>query len=209
IDPTGPATGSVDVQLYSVTDLTGAVSIGGPPMTFTTTVPGQNIILTFAGTAGQRASISFSSSYGSYLWTYGTCILNVYSPGVSYPPLAGSGCASNWNPPFVDAFTLPATGTYTITINPAGPDTGAFTIQLWGVADLTGTIVVGGSPVNINFTTPGQNAYLTFAGTAGQPVTIQPTNSTVGTYYGDCAFSLRDPNNSNIGSGWCGQWGFG
>jgi hypothetical protein len=46
--------------------------------------------------------------------------------------------------------------------------------------DLTGSLTVGGAPASLTFGTPGQNAVLTFAGTAGQRVTVRATGVTIG-----------------------------
>ena len=52
-DPQGPVTGSLTLTLYNVpADAAGSAVIGGPAVTVSTTTPGQNAVVTFAGTAG-------------------------------------------------------------------------------------------------------------------------------------------------------------
>jgi len=56
---------------------------------------------------------------------------------------------------------------------------GSETLQLYNVADITGTVTIGGSAVTVTTTVPGQNASLTFSGTSGQSVTVQLTGNTM------------------------------
>jgi hypothetical protein len=74
------------------------------------------------------------------------------------------------------------TGTYTILVDPQGADLGSMTLNLYDVPpDLTGTIAIGGGPVSLTLApTPGQNATLTFNGTATQRVSLRLSNVTIG-----------------------------
>jgi len=81
---------------------------------------------------------------------------------------------------FIDTITLPVTGTYSITIDPDTSVTGQMTLTLYDVpANPTASITIGGSPVTVTTTTPGQNAKLTFNGTAGQRVNLQMSGVTL------------------------------
>ncbi len=71
---------------------------------------------------------------------------------------------------------------------PAGPvataalwDPQTHTLTLYGVVDVTGTLTINGPSVSVTITTPGQNARLTFSGTASQQVTVRLTSNTIGT----------------------------
>src|SRR2546422_422049 len=74
---------------------------------------------------------------------------------------------------FIDSHTLPqiffffndtaTTEIYTLSLHDALPIL---------PPDVSGTIAIDGAPVTITTTTPGQNAQLTFSGTAGQRVNI-------------------------------------
>jgi hypothetical protein len=170
IDPSGSITGSITLTLYNVPpDVTGTIAIDGPPVTVTTTVPGQNASLTFSGAAGQRISLVTNSTNCCRDVTIinpdGTALVNVF---------IGSGGG------FIDTRTLPATGAYTILIDPSGSITGSITLTLYNVPpDVTGTIAIGGPAVPITITTPGQNAGPTFSGTTGQQVTVRVTGNTI------------------------------
>src|SRR5262249_33261544 len=73
-----------------------------------------------------------------------------------------------------DATTLPATGAYTITVAPFSNNTGSMTVQLFDVPpDATASTTPGGGPVSLSTTTPGQNARVTFNGSANERISIQ------------------------------------
>ena len=165
VDPQGAATASLTVNLYAVPpDLSPAIVPGGPPVTISTTAPGQNARLTFEGTAGraislQLSNVSVASAYVSVLAPDGTAL-------VKNTLLDNSGT-------FVDTKLLPASGTYSIVVDPTAANTGSVTLALYDVpADVSGELVVGGSPLAVSLGTPGQNARLTFQGTAGRRVSL-------------------------------------
>src|SRR4051794_2347284 len=55
VHPLQAGGGSMAIQLFNVPpDATAAISPGGPPLTLTTTVPGQNAVASFTSTAGRR-----------------------------------------------------------------------------------------------------------------------------------------------------------
>ena len=58
---------------------------------------------------------------------------------------------------FRDVFTLPATGTYTITVDPRLQLTGTLTFLLATVPDNTGTTAIG-TPTTVSTSTIGENA---------------------------------------------------
>ena len=159
IDPQAAATGSITLTLHDVpADASAAIVPGGPPVTATTSTPGQNSRLSFTGTAGQRVSLRVAP---------GCCAasFSILEPGgapVAGPTIFGSGGG------FVDTVTLPSNGAYTVVADPQGPVTGSLTLTLYDVpADAAGSAVVGGPAVTVSTTTPGQNAVVSFAGTAG------------------------------------------
>jgi RHS repeat-associated protein len=163
-------TGSLTFTLYDVPpDPSSAITPGGAPVTLTTTTPGQNMKLTFSGSVGQRISLLTSGASGFS----GCCqYLKIFNPD-------GSELVSSYNYPnrFVDVQTLAKKGTYTITYDPMGTQTGSLTFTLYNVpADASGSITVGGPAVRLTTTTPGQNMKLTFGGTVGQLLTLTTSN---------------------------------
>ena len=83
---------------------------------------------------------------------------------------------------FVDAKTLPESGTYSIVVDPYGDAVGAMTLELYDVpADAAATIAPGGSPVSLATTVPGQNARATFNAPAGSRVSVRLSGVTIKT----------------------------
>jgi hypothetical protein len=185
IDPTNAVVGSATLTLYDVpADVAGSIAPGGASLTLTTTVPGQNAKATFAGTSGQRLSLKVAptccSLKVSIVKPDGTNLVAATSIGT------GGG--------FIDTKTLPSTGTYSVVVNPQSSPVGATTLTLYVVpADVTATISPGGPPVTVTTSVPGQNAKATFAGTAGQRVSLKvaPTCCSL-------TVSIQKPDGTNL-----------
>jgi hypothetical protein len=175
VDPLAANTGSATVTVYDVPpDVTGTASPGGPAATVSVTTPGQNARVTFAGAAGQKVSVRVSNvSANAYV--------SLFAPDGSY--LARNvlvGAAGG----FLDTETLPSAGTYELLVDPQGAATGSATLTLYDVppdANFTGT--VGGPGVAVGVTVPGQNARLTFEGTAGTRVSLVLSSVTLASSY--------------------------
>ena len=178
VDPKDTYTGSMKLRLYDVpADFTGSITADGTPSTVTTTVPGQNARLTFNGTAGQRVSLDLNSV------TYASGKLKIQNPDATllFPSALSFGLGGR----FMEPQTLPATGTYTIVIDPSITATGTATAQLWTVpvdpsSPITACTGFPCTPTTVATTAPGQNAYLTFTGTAGQRISLLAGNSFYG-----------------------------
>lgn len=167
VDYSTKNTGSTTLTLYSVpADLTGTLTAGtGQSVSIGT--PGQNGSYSFSGTAGQRVSVFIAS-------VSMTAVVSIVSDSGS---TLGSATVTAL-PGFVEPVTLPATGTHTVRVDPSGLSTGGVTITLYNTnADVSDSLTVGGSAVNVSLPTPGQNAAVTFSGTNGQQVTVRITNS--------------------------------
>ncbi len=170
VDHRTTVTGTVTLTvIYDVpADVTEAATIGGPAVSVTTTTPGQNATITFAGTANQRVS-----------WQWGTFTLSPNTaPDITIKKPDGSVLRAKdqtGQNEFYDVLTLPATGTYTILVDPRSNVTGTVTLTtIYDVpADVTEATTIGGPAVSVTTTTPGQNATITFAGTANQRVSWQ------------------------------------
>jgi hypothetical protein len=179
LDPQKEATGSATLALYDVPpDTIGSIVPGGAPVTVTTVAIGQNAMLTFTGFANQRISLELS---GVTIGTSSCCstkISIVRPTGTNLLAPTSVGTSGS----FVDTKTLLTTGTYTILVDPQGTSSGSLTVTLHDVpADVGGTLTLGGAPLRITVTTPGQNARLTFNGTAGRPIALRLSDVTIGT----------------------------
>jgi hypothetical protein len=172
VDPTTTNTGSATLTLYDVpADFAGGISVGGAPVTVTTTTPGQNAKLTFTGSATQKISLQISSVT---MTQAKVSIINPDATTLVAPVTVGATGT------FISGKTLPQSGTYSIVVDPTTTNAGTMTLTLFdGTAAAPGTIVPGGAPVKVTITTPGQPGQLTFAGTAGQRVSLAATLSTL------------------------------
>ena len=188
VDPRGQHTGTLTFLLSPVADNTGTTAIG-TPTTITTTTIGENAERTFTGTAGQKLTLHVS---GNTFNTDGVD-LTVRRPGnTSVTSLFVDDPTG-----FRDVFTLPITGTYTVTVDPRGQQTGTLTFLLSPVADNTGTTAIG-TPTTITTTTIGENAERTFTGTAGQKLTLHVSGNTFNTDGVDV--TVRRPGNTSVTS---------
>lgn len=171
VDPSGPFTGTATFTLYDVPpDLTGTVTVGGSTVPMTTTAPGQNMSFTFSGTANQSISLTTEAS-GFSCWD-----MKVLQPNGTTQFYSTSYCGGGTF--FTDVLILPASGTYTVLINPGSFQTGTLKFTLYSVPpDATGTLTVGGSAVPVTTTAPGQNMTLTFSGAANQRINLTSQNS--------------------------------
>ncbi|MEU7618286.1 IPT/TIG domain-containing protein, partial [Micromonospora rifamycinica] len=196
VDPQAATTGTITVQVYDVpADAAVTTTPGGPQVTATTTVPGQNSVVSFPGTAGQRVLVQFTGG------TYGTYNASAVVRKPDGSNLTGSAyCGGSC---LFDTTVLPVDGTYTILVNPDTSYVGAVTVQVHDVpADATATATPGAGTVTVT-TTVGQNALVSFPGTAGQRVSVQFTGGTYGTY--NASAVVRKPDGSNLtGSAYCG-----
>jgi subtilisin family serine protease len=181
VDPQAGDLGSATLALYDVPpDVSASMNPGGPPVTVSMgPVPGQNALVSFYGTLGQRIALGMSQVTigSSSCCSARVSILKPDGSTLVYATPVGTSGG------FLDTRALPASGLYTIFVDPQGTDLGSMTLTLYDVPpDLTGSIAIGGPPVNLSLApVPGQNAALTFAGAAGQRVSLRLTNVTIGT----------------------------
>src|SRR5205807_1391954 len=124
--------------------------------------------VSFQGTMGQRVSLVLSNNTQGF-----TPYINIFGPDLSSQPgPAGPGLFTD--PPL----TLPQSGTYTILLQTIVPNLFGYTVSNGSVAlavssvppDITGTVSVNGPAFPVGITGIGQNAQITFNGTANQSV---------------------------------------
>jgi hypothetical protein len=188
IDPSGDATGALSFTAYNVpADQTQAITAGGPAVTVTTTVPGQNGYLTFTGSVGQRVTVVVSNVSG-----LNPAELNLLkpdgSPAIPAPVTVTSSGA------WLQTTTLTVNGQYKILLDPQQYNVGTADVNLYTVpADLSGTITPG-TPLTVTTTAPGQNASYTFAGVKDQRVSLNLTAVTIT----DLKVSVLKPDGTNL-----------
>jgi YD repeat-containing protein len=155
--PAGSYTGSVALALSQ--DLqAGTIVAGGGSVPVNITRAGQRARLSFSGTAGQRLSLGIA----------GPTVAATYT--VSNPD--GTTLTSSFlgQDSSLDLPPLPVTGTYGILIDPDLAKTGRMTLTL--SEEVSRTITVDGASVPVTISRAGQRARLTFAGVAGQRLSL-------------------------------------
>jgi YD repeat-containing protein len=186
VDPDANDTGSMNLTLYNVNHITGPITIDGSQVTSSLTTPGQNAYLTFSGTANQKVSFLFVGG------TVGSTSVRAVNPDGSNLFQATTSTSAK----VAAVKILPATGTYTLEIDPNGTNTGNHTMRLYNAPDVGGPITVGGSAVTVNITVPGQMGVCTFTGTSGQRISLWSTN--VANILG--LIAIKKPDGTNLAS---------
>ena len=169
IPPNGIATSKVGP--------TGSVSLGSSATVKLTTKEKVGLEV-FEGTAGQRVSLGLSES------TLASGETSIWGPEGS--KVSGSNRSFGTSGAFMEPVTLPATGTYTILIEPEGADTGSVKLSPYSVVDETGSLVptAEGASKSVSLTTPGQRAVYSVAVTAGEAVSLKTASTAfTGEYY--------------------------
>jgi YD repeat-containing protein len=166
VDPTGLFTGSMTLTLTS--PLTGAITVDGASVPISLTKAGQTARYTFSGTSGQWVSLGLTSV------TTTSSLVRMLSPsGTQLAAVSVGTSGGGLEPPGA----LPATGTYTIVVDPAGTQTGNLTLTL--ISYLSGSLDLDGTATTATITTVGQNGRYTFEGTTGQRVSLGMTSVTL------------------------------
>lgn len=119
VDPASDTTGQLSLQLHTVPDNTGTITVDGPPVTVTVTDAGQNPTRSFSATAGDVLTLDITHN----------------SVGQGYVYLAqGSGTLDRV---VLDGPTarlaqvrIYATGTYQVLIDPYDQSRGTMTLSL-------------------------------------------------------------------------------
>src|SRR5579872_1443632 len=183
-------TGTVSVSLSLFNEQTGTSINPGTPVGVTINNPGQNAQLTFSGTAGQFASVQLSNSTFP-CWDLNVSILSPDGSTLT----STNACSPSY---FIAPVALPANGTYTLVIAEQNGNTGTVSVSLSLFNEQTGTSINPGTPVGVTINNPGQNAQLTFSGTAGQFASVQLSNSTFPCW--DLNVSILSPDGSTLTS---------
>ena len=139
--------------------------------------PGTTAVRTFPGTAGQQLTLAVDSN------TIQAADVTVRDPSgnvVATQPVSSANA-------FHDPFTLPSTGTYTITTTPHDQDTGSLSFNLADVASSPTT--TPGTPSTVSIDTAGQTDVRNFIGVVGQKYTLTVVSDDIGA----ADVTVRDP----------------
>lgn len=159
-------------------------------------VAGQRINIGFSGASLTQFKVTVYQPNGTVVGTQPSAIKQYYATMGSRPLstqtqvhtgttsyLTTDDRTGHWissseiNGSSIDLVELPATGPYTVVIDPAGDYTGSVSIAV--SSELSGEIAPHGSAVPIVINRGGQNARYTFSGTSGQVVSLQLSDVTI------------------------------
>jgi YD repeat-containing protein len=191
------ATGSLTLSLAQTSTQTG-----GPNTSQTEEVniagAGQSATVTFNGTAGQIVSVAVeNTTFPGFGISGGVSILNPNETTLTSGGMVGQG---NF---LYGPVALPSTGTYSVVITPSnGGGSATVLVSLFQNRAISVTAVNGGTastPVSINI--PGQEALLTFSGTAGQVASVVLNDSTFTGGGNNVAVRILNPDGSTLLSG--------
>ncbi|MFF7717534.1 RHS repeat-associated core domain-containing protein [Streptomyces sp. NPDC007988] len=168
-DPDKGATGTVKATASTYADA-GVLDPEGPEASLAIARPGQSGIARFTAQAGERLSLGVSAAaFPSYI-TLQVRAPNGSAVGSSFTVPANS--SAEW-----DSAALPATGTYTVVIDPQAVQTGNVKLTLSRPASI-GQLSPTAAPAAVSLTRPGQNAEATFQADAGADVSLGITANT-------------------------------
>jgi RHS repeat-associated protein len=198
VDPEGSYTGSVDLTLWDAPDIAGQTitsSGEGGSVTSTLKVPGQQELITFSGTTGQRLLLALSEvKFGG--------AVTIFTPSGSQVS-GGSANFSSGASPLIGPLTLPATGTYTILVDPTGEQAGSVKLTAYAFEDVTGAISTPseeGVQQKAATSVPGQVARYSVTVTAGQKISLKTTESN---FSGKYEIDWLDPSGKlYVDGGW-------
>ena len=173
IEPYYGNAGSVTLQMTSITDVHGTITIGGAPVSIATTGSDVNGILDFAGAGGQRVSALVSNS------TYPNCSAQILNP--SYFSINGAYNGGVCAGSFIEPTLLPTTGSYKLLLRGTSATPGTANVAIFDVPpDVNGSLVLNGTSTDVTITAPGQIARFAFNAPAGTNFTAHVINNTQG-----------------------------
>ena len=185
VNPDGQATMGVAVSLPP--DVTGTLTLSNPT-TVNLTDPGQEAMLTFTATANEVLIFSVSSITTTPANT--AVIFYLYNSDGGYVTQASMTTDGTLN------LGNLAAGTYTIDVVPNNAASASMSVDLQPGATAVPT---DGSSNTITTNSPGQNAYVTFSGTAGQSISVSLTNLVLSPSSSSSAnWSISAPDESSV-----------
>jgi YD repeat-containing protein len=185
--------GGVTLTLHDVPlDVTESITVDGLPVTVDLSAPGQNAQVSFVGTGGQRVNLGIRDVKVSP--ATGFLSIFIISPdGSTLNSIAVTAGGGD-----IDTDPLPAAGAYTVLIDPQEASTTSLTLTL--SEPIAGTLSVGGPPVVVTVSRPGQNGRFRFSGTAGQAVNLAIAEVSLSPPSGFVAVTIRKPDDTSLES---------
>ncbi|MFL6138987.1 MAG: beta strand repeat-containing protein, partial [Frankiaceae bacterium] len=209
--PGGTSSGRIAVRTaYGSTTSTGDLFIAPPPylttdvattgrtaldVPQTVSIPtaGKIGLLVFDLPLGQRASVSLSGG------TFGSCGLNATVLDPRSKTVTSTSCVGSSG--FLDVFGGTSGGTYELLLAAQSTATGSISVTVNTVpADASAALTIDGAAQTVTTTAAGQNASLTFTGSAGQRVQLKFSGSTYPSNCCDPTERLYRPDGSLLWS---------
>ena len=128
VDPGGASTGSVTLRLYETgSDIAGTLTVNGAAEAVSLPSPGRNASYSFAGTSGQQVTVRVTlSDFNLPTGADSTVTVKLVRANGTVLTSTTSAAAS-FN---LTTQTLPATETYTVVVDPPGPNVGSLTVSV-------------------------------------------------------------------------------
>jgi hypothetical protein len=191
IDPDDANTGNTTLTVITALDQTSAITPDGPAVQATISRPGAVARFSFNGQAGEKVFLAIPAA-----------TLPDQCGGLAIADAAGNslqqGCIIGGHG-YVDTTTLPATGTYTVMVDPPDRHTGQAALRLTVARDQRASLSVGGLGATATLARSGSVARFAFSGTAGDRVYVDASKSTLPDQCG--GFELHGPDGASLGSG--------
>ncbi|GAB4053330.1 hypothetical protein GCM10028775_38370 [Catellatospora paridis] len=191
VDPSSDATGEARLRLLTVEDQQEAIRLDGPELTARLPKPGTVARFTFAATAGQKVFVDVPST-NLPNQCGGLGLLGPDGKQVA------NGCVINGDG-YIDGFTLPDTGNYTVVVDPQEKGVGEAKVRVSLAVDQRVALPAGGDGVTARIERPGAVSVLTFTGRAGQRVFIEVPSTDLPNQCG--GLELRGPGGAVVESG--------
>ncbi|HEY8980776.1 MAG TPA: IPT/TIG domain-containing protein [Streptomyces sp.] len=186
IDPPAQVTGAVTVTVSLAAG--GELSFGGDPAATSMSRAGQDGLWTFAASKGD----SFSLGVDTAGMTDGMYV-RLYEPDEDQVDSVYVAKASDGS---MDVDALPASGRYTLYLDPATGATGTATITISHYADV-GILTSDGGAAKLAITRPGQDGVASFSAMAGQKVSLGVTSTG---FAGYISMRVYAPDGSSVDS---------
>ncbi|WP_455712983.1 RHS repeat-associated core domain-containing protein [Streptomyces phaeochromogenes] len=188
LDPSSAATGTVKVSASHYAGA-GQLTADGAATKVTIDRPGQNGITRFSGQTGQRLSLAATITGFDTL-----AALDIRGPdGKQVDSLSAVGGPKEW-----DLAPLPATGVYTVYVEPSRLGTGTVTLTLSRPVSLPQLSSTATEPVRAVISRFGQDAETTFPASTGNDLSLGLTSNT---FTGNLYVTVLAPSGATVVDG--------
>ncbi|RDZ29495.1 IPT/TIG domain-containing protein [Lysobacter silvisoli] len=190
VDPYYGATAAAQLTLAS--GVTGAPPVGGDAGSFATSVAGQQAYFSFTATPGQNLGLGISD-YAVGGVTNGNSTVYVYRPDGSQ--LVTETCYQSYGGCELDLINLVG-GTYNVTVSAPSAGTGTMSFKATLSPEVAATLQAD-TAYALDLPRRGQNARLSFAGTAGQALALRVSGQATAPVSGrDVYYTMSKPDGS-------------